>query len=130
MQLVPPSSSSSLSWTTRFVHLLLYLHVLNTVQIYFRNQLPAPDAEPFIPGNLPLATVLSLVVDSFTSATERQIEVGDGLELYVVMNRERNVDDLLGDGMLGAGMEVVELGTMGQGDVERTFLVTRSLKRD
>jgi len=69
-------------------------------------------------------------VDSFTSATERHIEVGDGMELYVVMKKGRVVDDLTGEGMLGAGMEVEELGALGAGDGERTFLVRRSLKRD
>ncbi len=69
-------------------------------------------------------------MDSFTSATERHIEVGDGMELYVVMKKGRVVDDLTGEGMLGAGMEVEELGALGAGDGERTFLVRRSLKRD
>jgi len=31
-----------------------------------------------------LPQVLSIVQDSFTSATERHIEVGDGLEMFVV----------------------------------------------
>ncbi|GAA99235.1 uncharacterized protein L969DRAFT_86458 [Mixia osmundae IAM 14324] len=41
-------------------------------------------------SNLPLERVLGLVVDSFTGATERHIEVGDGLEMYVlkVVSRE------------------------------------------
>ena len=69
-------------------------------------------------------------MDSFTSATERHIEVGDGLELYIVMKQGRDVSDLTGEGMLGTGMEIEELGAMGDGDVERTFLVKRSLKRD
>jgi 20S proteasome subunit beta 6 len=73
---------------------------------------------------------LALVVDSFTSATERHIEVGDGLEVYVVMNKGRATDDLLGEGNLAAGIKVEELGTMGEGEGERTFLVTRPLKRD
>lgn len=33
-----------------------------------------------------LPQVLSIVMDSFTSATERHIEVGDGLEMFVVRN--------------------------------------------
>lgn len=52
------------------------------------------------------------------------------MELYVVMKKGRVVDDLTGEGMLGAGMEVEELGALGAGDGERTFLVRRSLKRD
>lgn len=99
-------------------------------QIYFKNQVPEPGAAPRIPGNLPLDTVLSIVIDSFTSATERHIEVGDGLEMYVVMNKGRKTDDLLGKGTLPEGITVEELGTLGSGENERTFLVYRPLKRD
>lgn len=99
-------------------------------QIYFRNQtFPAGEAKP-IPGNLPLGTVLSLVIDSFTSATERHIEVGDGLEMYVVMKAGRNVDDLTAPGILPVGVTVEELAPLGAGGGERTFLVRRPLKRD
>jgi 20S proteasome subunit beta 6 len=74
--------------------------------------------------------ILGLVVDSFTSATERHIEVGDALEMYVVMKADRGTDDLLGEGKLPSDMKVEELGKMGGGSGERTFLVTRQLKRD
>jgi len=106
------------------------LVVADTAQIYFRNQTPAPGAEKLMPGNLPLATVLGIVVDSFTSATERHIEVGDGMEIYVVMNKGRNADDLVGEGQLAAGISVEELGALGAGDGERVFLLTRPLRRD
>jgi hypothetical protein len=43
------------------------------LQIYFKNQTPAPGTS--FPRHLPLSTVLPLVIDSFTSATERHIEV-------------------------------------------------------
>jgi 20S proteasome subunit beta 6 len=33
---------------------------------------------------LPLNQVIKLVKDAFASATERHIEVGDGLEIYIV----------------------------------------------
>lgn len=36
------------------------------------------------PGEMSLPEVLKIVIDSFTSATERHIEVGDGLEVFVV----------------------------------------------
>lgn len=99
-------------------------------QIYFRNQtFPADQPKP-IPGNLPLGTVLGLVIDSFTSATERHIEVGDGLEMYVVMAKGRAVDDLTSKGALPEGVVVEELGPLGEGGGERTFLVRRTLKRD
>lgn len=44
------------------------------MQVYFKNQLPAPGTSH--PAHLPLPTILALVIDSFTSATERHIEVG------------------------------------------------------
>ena len=69
-------------------------------------------------------------MDSFTSATEREIEVGDGMEIYVVMKKGRSTDDLLGDKKLVGGMKVEELGALGEGGGERTFLVTLPLKRD
>jgi 20S proteasome subunit beta 6 len=99
-------------------------------QIYFKNQTPEAGAAPFIPGNLPLSTVLGLVVDSFTSATERHIEVGDGLEMYVVMKNGRGVEDLTSTGELPEGTEVEEMVAAGEGAGERTFLVRRALKRD
>lgn len=50
---------------TRFCHLS---------QIYFKNQQAAPGQSH--PLHLPLSDVLAIVIDSFTSATERHIEVG------------------------------------------------------
>ena len=44
-----------------------------SLQIYFKNQTPA--AGTSFSKHLPLSTVLSLVIDSFTGATERHIEV-------------------------------------------------------
>ena len=99
-------------------------------QIYFKNQSPEPGAAPQIPGNLPLSTVLGLVIDTFTSATERHIEVGDYLEMYIVMKEGRSTDDLLGDGQLPKDLKIEELGALGEGTGNRTFLVKRALKRD
>jgi len=73
---------------------------------------------------------LALVVDTFTSATERHIEVGDGLEMYVVMDKGRDANDLLAEGSLVEGVKVEELGTLGEGEGQRTFLLSRPLKRD
>lgn len=50
----------------------------------FRNQMSTPDHKVPIPGTMELPEVLRIVTDSFTSATERHIEVGDGLEMFVV----------------------------------------------
>jgi len=35
-----------------------------------------------------METVLSLVVDAFTGATERHIEVGDGLQIWTIVKGE------------------------------------------
>ncbi|EPQ29601.1 uncharacterized protein PFL1_02820 [Pseudozyma flocculosa PF-1] len=53
-------------------------------QIMFRNQVSTPERQVPTPGQMTLPEVLKIVTDSFTSATERHIEVGDGLEIYVV----------------------------------------------
>lgn len=91
-------------------------------QIYFKNMTPAPGTAH--PSHLPLPHVLSLVIDSFTSATERHIEVGDGLEIYVVLapGSHNTVQGL--EGVAG----VQELTTSADG--ERVFVVRRNLKRD
>ncbi|KAJ7931402.1 nucleophile aminohydrolase [Mycena leptocephala] len=89
-------------------------------QIYFRNQTPAPGTSH--PAHLPLSHVLSLVIDSFTSATERHIEVGDGLEIYVVLAKGSALQGL--DAIQG----ITEVTTTDDG--ERLFVVRRNLKRD
>lgn len=100
-------------------------------QIYFRNMTFPPNVPRPVPGNLPLGTVLSIVLDSFTSATERHIEVGDSLELYIVMNKGRKTDDLLGgEFKLPEGVEINEVPPVGDGKGERTFLLVAPLKRD
>ncbi|WFD34249.1 proteasome endopeptidase complex [Malassezia cuniculi] len=52
-------------------------------QVMFKN-INVPGGTTPEPGHLPLETSLQLTMDAFTSATERHIEVGDGLEVYVV----------------------------------------------
>ena len=52
-------------------------------QVMFKNVNFPGGAAPE-PGHLPLDSALQLTMDGFTSATERHIEVGDGLEVYVV----------------------------------------------
>ena len=52
------------------------LFIFISVQIYFKNQVPPPGVAGGHPTHLPLDRVLSIVTDSFTSATERHIEVG------------------------------------------------------
>jgi len=90
-------------------------------QIYFKNQTAPPDS--LHPVHLPLPDVLALVIDSFTSATERHIEVGDGLEMYVVLAKESTSLQSL-DGLRG----VEEIA--GTADGERVFVIRRDLKKD
>ncbi|PCH40487.1 N-terminal nucleophile aminohydrolase [Wolfiporia cocos MD-104 SS10] len=89
-------------------------------QIYFRNQTPAPGTSH--PTHLPLPDVLAIVIDSFTSATERHIEVGDGLEMYVVLAKGRSTQELAS--IRGAQ----ELTPKEGGD--RIFVIRRELKKD
>ncbi|KAF8516452.1 nucleophile aminohydrolase [Hysterangium stoloniferum] len=89
-------------------------------QIYFKNQTPALGTSH--PTHLPLRHVLELVIDSFTSATERHIEVGDGLEIYIVLARGRGLHGL------ESLTRFEELTTHGDG--ERLFVVHRDLKKD
>jgi 20S proteasome subunit beta 6 len=63
------------------------------------------------------------VTDSFTSATERHIEVGDGLEMYVVLARGRGTQGLEGI----AGIQEISTNST---DSERVFVVRRDLKKD
>ena len=89
-------------------------------QIYFKNQVaPAGQAHP---AHLPLQDVISIVVDSFTSATERHIEVGDGLEVSLVLAHGRSLQGLEG---LRALREVST-----RQDGERVFVLQRELKKD
>lgn len=69
-----------------------------------------------------MPNVLSLVIDSFTSATERHIEVGDGLEIYVVLAKGSPLSGL-------ESIQGVQEMTATR-DGERVFIVRRNLKRD
>lgn len=56
-------------------------------QVNGKNQMLESGKPAYVPGqrsNLPLDRVLGLVTDAFTGATEREIYVGDMMELYVV----------------------------------------------
>jgi len=89
-------------------------------QIYFKNQQAAVGQSH--PLHLPLSDVLAIVIDSFTSATERHIEVGDGLEIYVVLAKGTSAQGL--DSVRGMS----ELTANSDGD--RVFLIRRELKKD
>jgi len=92
-------------------------------QIYFKNQKPASGPHP---THLPLQRVIALVTDSFTSATERHIEVGDGLEIYIVLSKriaQSTSPETLQS--LGNVQEVTA-----NSDGERIFVIRRELKKD
>ena len=72
---VPLLSSTSHSVLTSPTHI---------VQIMFKNQVSTPARPIPEPGTMQLDQVLRIVMDGFTGATERHIEVGDGLEMFVV----------------------------------------------
>jgi len=92
-------------------------------QIYFKNQVAPPGTSH--PQHLPILDVLSLVTDSFTSATERHIEVGDGLEIYVIVARGRSLSELSGI----PGIQEMT-GSPSAADGERVFVIRRELKKD
>ena len=103
-------------------------------QIYFKNQTAALDS-PF-PAHLPLSHVLSIVTDSFTSATERHIEVGDGLEIYVILARGKTLAGLGLDNVKGMS-EVTSTAEDSDGSDgetlmggERVYVIRRELKKD
>ena len=53
-------------------------------QVMFKNQNSTSERTVPEPGTLPLDESLKIVLDAFTSATERHIEVGDGLQILVL----------------------------------------------
>ncbi|KAG8859428.1 Proteasome subunit beta type-6 [Serendipita sp. 411] len=93
-------------------------------QIYFKNQLPPTGGVH--PKHLPLKEVLSIVVDSFTGATERHIEVGDGLEIYIVVASNRPTGDLESIPSVKQVQGTYE-GIQGR---EKIFVLRRDLKKD
>lgn len=71
VELIAPLSSVSPISPRKMSGSLTYSLFLD--KIYFKNQTPAQGSPH--PAHLPLPDVLSIVIDSFTSATERHIEV-------------------------------------------------------
>ncbi|KAI6003508.1 nucleophile aminohydrolase [Pisolithus orientalis] len=93
--------------------------VQSLLQPFLDNQ-PAPGTPHLT--HLPLKVVLALVIDSFTSATERHIEVGDALQIYIVLAKGRGLQGLEG----AKGLEELTISE----DGERIFLVQQDLKKD
>lgn len=78
------------------------------------------------------------MTDSFTSATERHIEVGDGLEIYIILAKGKTLSGLGLDGVKGLS-EVTSTvddsdGSASEGESlaegERIFVLRRELKKD
>lgn len=109
----------------------LPLTASTAAQIMYRNQQPLPDRPIPQPGLYDLPTVLRVSMDSFTSATERHIEVGDGLEMFIVRSppgTQDNTTSTLNLPELFGAVEAVG------GDEEQTpgatMVVRRELKKD
>lgn len=110
----------------------------------YKNQQPTPNRPIPEPGNYDLATVLRITMDSFTSATERHIEVGDGLEMFIVRNSPaatagNSVDTTVAQGFSAktAALDLPALfgavEAMGGEDEQTpgtTMVVRRELKKD
>lgn len=101
------------------------------LQIMYRNQQAITGRPVPKPGLYDLPTVLRVSMDSFTSATERHIEVGDGLEMFIVRNPPGTADKATSALNLPELFGAVE--AVG-GDEEQTpgatMVVRRELKKD
>ncbi|MCO5561015.1 hypothetical protein L7F22_014636 [Adiantum nelumboides] len=97
-------------------------------QIMFKNQIPTPERPIPEPGTMTLPDVLRIVMDSFTSATERHIEVGDGLEMFVVRLPGSTTGAAAVD--LGAHGAVEALGGEDPQKDDACMVIRRELKKD
>ena len=104
-------------------------------QVLFKNQNATPGHEIPAPGHLPLEETLKITMDSFTSATERHIEVGDGLDIFVVRSLAPKSD---GDtsGPRAADIDLAAMGAVEAVGGEDSYtsgacmVIHRPLKRD
>ncbi|KAK0565628.1 Proteasome subunit beta type-6 [Tilletia horrida] len=109
-------------------------------QIMLKNQQSTPGNQLPTPGTLPLPRILNFVMDSFTSATERHIEVGDGLEIFVVRTPPSATDAAVGptasDGTKATDVDLKALGAqeaVGGDDNQKegaVVVLRRELKKD
>lgn len=101
--LVQPFLDAMVSTTYQRIHRTVNTNlVLLFNQVNGKNQLPAPGEQPLKFGeraNLPIERVLGLVTDAFTGATEREIYVGDMMELYVIQVKRDSEGKLIGTEM-------------------------------
>lgn len=91
--LEPPKVLSNRFWITWSVHYCYDFRFgcetneSGSDQVYSKNQVRDPALPPLEKGQrpvIPLERVIGLVTDAFTGATERHIEVGDGLEMFII----------------------------------------------
>lgn len=119
--------------------LKLFLVWSRASQIMYRNQQSTPSRTVPTPGSMSLPEVLKITEDSFTSATERHIEVGDGLEMYVVRAQPATTAATGEAAAPAQGSAAIDLTTMGAveasgGEDEQTdgavMVIRRELKKD
>lgn len=101
-------------------------------QVMFKNQNSTETSQVPEPGHLPLQHTLQLTMDTFTSATERHIEVGDGLEIFVVRNP--HTDDTPATSAAAVPLEQFGAQNALGGEESQTpgtcMVISRELKRD
>ena len=103
-------------------------------QVMFRNQNSTSTTQVPEPGHLSLEEALRLTMDSFTGATERHIEVGDGVEIYVVRSLDPRTAGPAGPCALDVSLEaegaVDALGGEDRFTPGATMVLRRELKKD
>lgn len=103
-------------------------------QVMFKNQLSTPERPLPEPGTMKLNEVLPLVMDSFTGATERHIEVGDALEMFIV--RTPTVEGQTAEPGSAMSVDLSSLGAVealgGEDEQQESAVVVvrRDLKKD
>ncbi|WFD01104.1 proteasome endopeptidase complex [Malassezia yamatoensis] len=104
-------------------------------QVMFKNQQSTPTRQIPAPGHLSLQDTLKITMDSFTSATERHIEVGDGLDIFIVRN-VRPQTDAASSSSSAMNVNLEEMGAVEAIGGEDSYtqkacmVIHRPLKRD
>lgn len=106
-------------------------------QVMFKNQNSTTERKVPEPGHMELPEALRITMDSFTSATERHIEVGDNLEMFVVRSLKPRQDDIRAEGHTpAADIPLQEYGAVDALGGEDSFtpgacmVISRPLKKD
>lgn len=100
----------------------------------FKNQQSTPERKIPEPGTMSLEEVLKLVTDAFTGAAEREIAVGDGLEMFVV--RTPSIDSEQAQAGTAAALDLTAwhaeeaLGGEDEQQDRAVMVIRRNLKRD